>query len=336
MFRFESPESLYLLALVPVLALFLYFARKWHDRTKARFGTPDLIRKLLENYDPRQLSYRNILNAAALILLILASANPQWGTKKEKVKASMADIYIAMDISNSMNAQDISPTRLERAKRMAEALILQHKTDQTALILFAGGAYLQMPLTHDYAAALMFLRSVNTRMTGTQGTDIAGAIDLAVRLSEQSGHPRALVIFSDGEDHDGDAGTAAKSAANKGFRIFTVGVGTEAGGLVPATDEGRNAYLMDESGNPVKSALNAAYLQELAAAANGSYHHISENEKALSDLKTELSNLRNTEGESRSYSAFNSYYQYLLWPAIILIMISLFFNGTLFQKRSWL
>ena len=180
---------------------------------------------------------------------MFAASNPQWGTKKDKVKAQSADIFIAFDISQSMMAQDISPSRLERAKRFTEKLIRSLKGDRVGLIYFAGDAYLQMPLTNDYAAAELFIKSANPNLAGTQGTAIDEAIDLAVRAYEEDvKHQRALIIISDGEDHDEDAISMAKEGADAGLVIYTIGVGTETGAYIPFMNRGRTEFKKDDEG----------------------------------------------------------------------------------------
>ena len=182
---------------------------------------------------------KNVSVLLGLFFLFVAAANPQWGTKKEKMKVESADIFIAFDISQSMMAQDISPSRLERAKRFTEKLIRKLKGDRIGLIYFAGDAYLQMPLTTDYAAAELFVKSANPNLAGTQGTAIDEAIDLAMKAYEEDvRHQRALIIITDGEDHEGKANAKAIEGANDGLVIYTIGVGTENGTYVPYLNRG--------------------------------------------------------------------------------------------------
>lgn len=325
MFRLESTEALYILISIPIFILFFIWMERILLRRITSFGSPQIIQRLTTGKSDKHSRWRYIFYIAIIFWSVLAATNPQWGTKREKVKVEKADIFIALDISNSMNATDISPSRLERAKKFAESLILSHKGDRIALIFFAGGAYLQMPLTADYAAALMFLRAANTSMAGTQGTDIEGALRIAQRASEGSKHQKALILLTDGEEHDGDAIAAAKQIQAEGFSIFTIGVGTENGSLIPFSDQGIIRYKTDDEGNPVRSRINTEVLKALAEAGNGSYYLINEGESAIKAMNSRLEGIRKNEMEIMSFTEYNSYYQYLLAPAIILLLLS-FFN----------
>ncbi|MBL0099900.1 MAG: VWA domain-containing protein [Saprospiraceae bacterium] len=265
-----------------------------------------------------------VLTIGAILCLIIAAANPQYGLKKDKVKVNKSDIFIALDISNSMNATDISPSRLEKSKRFASQLIESRKGDQLGLILFAGGAYLQMPLTIDYAAADLFARSANTDMAGSQGTAIGEAIDLAMRSAKEK-NQRALIIISDGEDHDEDAIQMAEKATEAGWSVFTVGAGTPEGGYIPVINAGREEFKMDDEGNPVKTVLNKDLLQKIADAGKGQFYLL--NDKTtdiISDLNTKIDQLQKHAVEVRSYSEYRSFYQYFLIAGIFLLLISYF------------
>lgn len=330
MFRLESTEALYILISIPIFILFFIWMERILLRRITSFGSPQLIQRLTTGKSDKHTLWRYIIYIAIIFWSVLAATNPQWGTKREKVKVEKADIFIALDISNSMNATDISPSRLERAKKFAESLIQSHKGDRIALIFFAGGAYLQMPLTADYAAALMFLRAANTSMAGTQGTDIEGALRIAQRASEGSKHQKALILLTDGEEHDGDAIAAAKQIHAEGFSIFTIGVGTENGSLIPFSDQGIIRYKTDDEGNPVRSRINTEVLKALAEAGNGGYYLINEGESAVKAINSRLEGIRKNEMEIMSFTEYNSYFQYLLAPAIILLLLS-FFNLKLYN-----
>ncbi|MBK9256127.1 MAG: VWA domain-containing protein [Saprospiraceae bacterium] len=326
MFRFEESVVLYLLALIPVLVLFYYWMNRKLQSRIQKFGSSELILRLLKGKSGKSLHIRYTLEITGIALLILAASNPQWGTKKEKVKVEKSDIFIGLDISNSMNARDISPSRLDRAKKFAESLIQNHKGDRIGLILFAGAAYLQMPLTTDYAAAQMFVRSANSDMAGTQGTDIRGAIELAENVTRTSQHQKALVIISDGEDHDGEAVKAAQKASENGITIFTVGVGTEEGAMIMSNENGRSAYKTDEEGNPVRSRLNIDMLKDVAGAGGGSFFLIGEGSDALSELKVQLEKIQKREVDRKSFTEYNSYFPYFIFLGIVLLMVSFFIN----------
>lgn len=324
MFRFEDSTLFYLLALIPLMAGVWYLsAKNWKIRAQA-YSNQNLLNRLWQNKsDEKKYMYWLFV---ALIFLVIAFVNPQLGEKKEKIKTEKSDIMLALDISNSMNATDISPSRLEKAKRFLSRLIESRKGDQLGLILFAGGAYLQMPLTSDYAAAELFCKAASTNMAGTQGTAIGEAIDLAKR-SVKDNNQRALVVISDGEDQDDDAISMAEKANSAGWTIFTIGVGTEAGGMVPVIEEGRETYKTDEEGNPVRSVINQQLLKELADAGDGKFYMLAEDEqKIVDDINIQLEKLTKRTVEIKSYSEFSSYYQYFLLPSIAIILFLFFYN----------
>lgn len=322
MFRFEDSSAFYFLALIPVMGLlFLWTKRRLQSRISS-FGQIKLVSRLTKG--ATSTSIKIILFLFAMLFLILAAVNPQWGLKKEKVKVEKSDIFFALDISASMNAQDISPSRLEKSKRFIEQLIQDRKGDQLGLILFAGGAYLQMPLTSDYAAAQLFVRSANSEMAGTQGTAIGESIDLAMRSIKEK-NQRALIILSDGEDHDEDAVNMAEKAAENGWNVFTVGVGSVEGSFVPVINEGREEYKMDEEGNPVKSVLNQNLLKEIAENGKGSYYLLgNENTDIITDLNTQLDKMQKRAVEVKSFTEYRSFYQYFLGIAIIFLLVDFF------------
>lgn len=322
MFRFEDTSAFYLLALIPgVVLLFLWMNRK-RKRDIQVFGEVKLVGRLLRGKIPSFLKI--VLFSVAVFFLILAALNPQWGLKKEKVKVEKSDIFFALDISASMNAQDISPSRLEKSKRFIEQLINERKGDQLGLILFAGGAYLQMPLTSDYAAAQLFVRSASSEMAGTQGTAIGESIDLAMRSIKEK-NQRALIILSDGEDHDEEAVNMAGKAADNGWNVFTIGVGSTEGSFVPVINDGREEYKMDEEGNPVKSVLNQDLLKEIAENGKGSYYLLgNENTDIITDLNTQLDKMQKRAVEVKSFTEYRSFYQYFLGIAIIVLLVEFF------------
>jgi len=322
MFRFEDTSAFYLLVLIPgVVLLFLWMNRK-RKRDIRAFGEVKLVGRLLRGKIPSFLKI--VLFSVAVFFLILAALNPQWGLKKEKVKVEKSDIFFALDISASMNAQDISPSRLEKSKRFIEQLINERKGDQLGLILFAGGAYLQMPLTSDYAAAQLFVRSASSEMAGTQGTAIGESIDLAMRSIKEK-NQRALIILSDGEDHDEEAVNMAGKAADNGWNVFTIGVGSTEGSFVPVMNDGREEYKMDEEGNPVKSVLNQDLLKKIAENGKGSYYLLGkENTDIITDLNTQLDKMQKRAVEVKSFTEYRSFYQYFLGIAIIVLLVEFF------------
>jgi Ca-activated chloride channel family protein len=323
MFRFEHIEYLYLLLLVPVIALLmLYQFRKWRSKRK-KLSDSKLLERLIPDWKSHYKWIRFGLILSFITLLIITLSNPQWATKREKVKAMASDVFIALDISQSMMVQDIPPNRLERAKKLVEQMILALKGNRIGLIFFAGEAYIQMPLTADYAAALMFLKSANPGQIASQGTAIVEAIQIADEsFSEDKDHQRALVIITDGEDHDGEAVAKAKAVYEQGMHVFTYGVGTAEGDFVPYTNQmGVESYKMDQNGEFVKSKVNIQLLDEIASAGGGKYFSILGGESTVDELVRQLENIEKREMEQRSFTAFDSYFQYFLIIGILFLVL---------------
>lgn len=337
MFRFEQVEYLYVLAIVPILLLLYYVFRMWFNSESGKLSEPGLFKKLSPHFSWARKNLKFALLLLALVFICIAWANPQWGNKKEKVRAQSSDIFIALDISQSMMAEDISPNRLERAKRLTQNIVRSLKGNRIGLIFFAGSAYLQMPLSNDYSAAEIFLQSANTEQAGTQGTAIVDAIELALRAFENDkDYQRSLVIVTDGESHDEEAVAKAEEALSKGLVVFTVGIGTEEGGFIPFMERGRESYKRDKSGNPVKSALNIALLKDLATSGGGEYYLVQEGNQIIAELKSEIDRLEKQEVEQRSFSEYASYFQYFLAIGLLLLFIEYLISnrGTLKKGKS--
>lgn len=322
MFRFENIACLYALPLILVLAAIVYFLMQRKKSQLSKVGDLELINRLMSQRSTRKEWTKYVLWLLGLTFLILACSNPQWGTKKEKVKATSADIYIALDISRSMDAKDISPSRLERSKKFVEELINTLKGDRIGLISFAGSAYLQIPLTSDYAAVQLYANAANTDQAGTQGTAIQEAIDLASKaFEEDTPHQRAIIVISDGEDHDDAAISTAKEARNNGLVTFAVGVGTTEGAMIPVVDRGRETYKKDEQGVPVTSKLNMGLMQDLANAGGGNFYLVNQGSEAIKDLKARLDRLQKRDVEQKSFTEYNSYFQYFLFLGLLCFIV---------------
>ncbi len=328
MFRFEEISYLYLLAIVPVLVFTYFLYVLWVKKDRSKLSEDKLFSQLAPGFSwPRKYLKFGLL-LFSLAFLLVGWANPQWGNKKEKVKAKSSDIFIALDISQSMMAEDISPNRLERAKRLAINIVKSLKGNRIGLILFAGNAYLQMPLSSDFTAAQIFIQSANTNQAGTQGTAITEAIDLAQRAFEDDvQYQRALVIVTDGENHDEEAIAKAKEARDNGLVVFTVGVGTEEGGYVPYEERGREQFKKDKDGVAIKSKLNLNLLRDLSDAGNGKYYLIQQGDKIISELKSEIERIEKQEVEQRSFSEYASYFQYFLAFGLLLLLIEYLINN---------
>ena len=322
MFRFEHPAYLYALFAIPiVLGLYLLY---WQMRRRSiqRMGVAKTVRRMMPDYSKYMSHLKMALLLVALAFLVVAWSNPQWGTKHEKVKRKSVDVMIALDISQSMMAEDVKPNRLERSKKFIHDLIDKIKGERIGLIIFAGNAYLQMPLSTDYAAAKLFVKSANTKLAATQGTAIADAIDLADR-SLRSAHKnnKALVIISDGENHETDAIQAAQNAVDEGMLIFTIGVGSEQGAYIPQIVMGQRDLKRDQSGKPVRSIINEEMLSEIAITGGGAYYNLDMGKNIFKPLKERINQLEKQELEQRVFNEFESYFQIFLAIGLLLLCI---------------
>ena len=313
---------------VPALIILVYGYWQYRKKQVKTLGQLRILEKIAPGIGSRKNVLKNITPVFIIALLILAYANPQWGNKKEKVKIQSSDVFIALDISQSMMAEDVSPNRLERAKRLGQNLIQALKGNRIGLIYFAGNAYLQMPLSSDYSAALMFLSSANTNQAGTQGTAISEAIQLALRAFENDkATQRAMIIITDGETHDQESIAQAREAREMGLKIFTIGIGTEEGAFVPYGHQGRELYKRDENGNPVTSVLNTSLVKDLAEAGGGKSFLIGQGNQIISGLKRDIALLEKEEIEQRAFSDYASYFQYFLFLGILVLLVHFFLLG---------
>jgi len=334
MFRFENISHLYGLVtvLLVLLAFFLYLG--YRNKALQQLGSWTSLEKIIPGFSKRKPILKFAFLAVALLCICIGWANPQWGSKKEKVQTKAVDVFIALDISNSMLCEDVRPSRLEQAQKFGQELVVGLRGERIGLILFAGNAYLQMPLTNDYAAAALFMRTANTDMAPTQGTAISEVIDMATKsFSEDNKHHKALVIITDGENHDETALVKAETARDDGMLIFTVGVGTAEGGPIPFTFNGRRAFKQDKSGQRVISKMNPEMLTELAIKGNGTYFNLQENsQKVIDELRKRIDKIEKRDIEQRSFTEYNSYFQYFIGIAILLLLIDIFFS---YQKNQW-
>lgn len=324
MFRVEEISYLFYLLGIPGLVLLFYGLMQWKKANIRALGHSNLVHRLIPTYSKYRVWIKFALFLAALVMLVIALANPQFGGRKEKVQARSSDIFIALDISTSMLAEDITPSRLERAKRFSSRLIRSLKGERIGLILFAGNAYLQMPLTQDYAASELFVSASSTDQAGTQGTSFANAINMSIDAFEPGlDNQKALIIVSDGEDHEEDALEAAAKADGENIVIYTIAVGTKEGGYIPIKNRGREEYKLDENGQPVISKVNFEILADIAQQTDGKFYTIDQENSVLKDIKTQIERLQKREVEQESFTDFNSYFQYFLFAGIFLLIFEL-------------
>ncbi len=322
MFRFSNPEYLYLLLLIPVIiGLFWYSVRKQKQWINS-FGIYKTILKLMPGHSFNRYWIKFIIATAAYIFIIIALAGPQVGAKLTEVKRKGMEMIIALDVSNSMLAQDIKPNRIERAKQAISQLIDRFNNDRIGLIVFAGDAYIQLPVTNDYASAKLFLSSINPGMVPKQGTAIGRAIELAVNsFSPNANTGKVIALISDGENHTDDPIEAAAMAAENGISIYTIGIGSPEGAPIPLGNN--QEFLKDADGKVVITRLDEETLTKIAVTANGKYVRASNTQFGLLPIYESLKKVDRKAIKDKVYSEYNEQYQYILAIAIALLFAEL-------------
>jgi len=319
MFRFEDPIYLYALLLIPVLALLRFLLVRQQKKRLRQFGDRELVSQLMPDVSRFRPLVKFSLLLAALALLIVMLARPQFGTKINREKRTGIETIIALDVSNSMLAEDVAPSRLDRSKMMVENLVDHFTNDKIGLIVFAGDAFIQLPITSDYVSAKMFLSSITPGMISTQGTDIAKAIDMASSsFTQQEGVGKAIIVITDGEDHEGGALESAKAAMDRGMRVFVLGVGSPQGAPIPMEN---GDYMKDNTGQTVMTGLNEDMCRQIAQAGGGAYIHVENNSNAQDLLDHELDKLEKKEIASTIYSDYDEQFQAVGILALLLLIL---------------
>jgi Ca-activated chloride channel family protein len=301
----------------------------WRKNVLTRLGN---VERIMPGFSKSKFWLKNGLLALGLALLAIAWANPQLGAKKQTVTQESSDVFIALDISNSMLCQDVAPSRLELAKAFAQKLVQTLEGERIGLIFFAGNAYLQMPLSTDYSFIIQSIQSAAPDLITEQGTAIPAAFELAQQsFGYEPGGGRAIILITDGEDHDEDAVKKAGRAFDDGIVIYAVGAGTLGGGPLPVSDMNGTQFKRDNDGEIVRSRLNENLLRQLALAGGGRAFNISQGDAAISALRREVDNLQKRELEIRSFAEFESWYQWFLLPALVLLLLEVLIS---FRKRN--
>ena len=342
MFRFEEPTYLYLLLLLPFLAAFYLYSNYRRRKAIRKFGNPVLMAQLMPDVSKYRPDVKFWLVFAAIGLFAVLLARPQFGSKLETVKRQGVEVMIALDISNSMLAQDVQPSRLEKAKRLVAQLVDKMENDKVGMIVFAGDAFTQLPITSVYISAKMFLESINPSLISKQGTAIGAAINLATRsFTPQEGVGRAVIVITDGENHEGGAVEAAKAAAEKGIQVSVLGVGMPDGAPIPV--EGTNDFRRDRDGNVVVTRLNEQMCQEIAQAGDGIYVRVDNSNAAQKVIAQEINKMAKADVETQVYTEFNEQFQAVAWIILLLLLAEmlilerknpLFRNIHLFKKEE--
>ncbi|MFY7729539.1 MAG: vWA domain-containing protein [Flavobacterium sp.] len=334
MYELEEPKYLYLLAVIPLLVLLFLFNLWWKRRKQREFGNLQLVKKLSAESSVFKPALKLAFVALAIAGIVLALVNPKIGTRTEKVKREGVDIVFAIDVSKSMLAEDVAPSRLEKSKQIVSQIINSLGTDRIGIIGYAGSAYPVLPITTDYSVAKMFLQSMNTDMVSSQGTAIADAIHLASTYYDDPQTSKLLILVSDGEDHGEDSEAAAEEAEKKGIKILTVGVGTEKGGPIPLKNNGRiEGYKKDNAGETVITKLYPDALKTIAERTKGGYVYGGTTREVTDYVKKALENIEKKEFESKEVALYESQFQWFLGSALLLLFLDIFL---LDRKTSWI
>jgi Ca-activated chloride channel homolog len=322
LFRFADPDFLYLLLLLPVMVVLWILNEVRKKRALKRLGESELVGKLLPERSRMRPGLKFFLQLLAVSAVIMILARPQFGSKLEEVKKEGVEVIIALDVSNSMLAQDIQPDRLTRAKQALSRLIDKLDNDKIGLIVFAGDAYVQIPITTDYISAKMFLSTINPEMVPKQGTAIGAAIELGMRsFSPGEGKSKAMILITDGENHEDDPVAKASEAAAAGIVIHTIGIGSPEGVPVPIVRGGKTDYLKDRDGNTVITKLDEEILKKIALNAGGSYVRASSSNIGLDEIYGEIKKMKTQDMENTMYTEYNDQFQIFAAMALFFLLV---------------
>ncbi|MDD2199180.1 MAG: VWA domain-containing protein [Bacteroidales bacterium] len=333
MFQFANEKYLWLLLIIPLLFGIYKLANMYRKKQLKRFGELEIINTLMQNLSLPKRRWKLILFFLSLIFLIIALARPQFGTRLHEVKTESVEIMIALDVSNSMLAKDIAPNRLERAKKAIERLINNLKDDRLGIIVFAGDAYVQLPITDDYRSARMFLNTISPDIVPKQGTAIGSAINLAARsFSSENKSSKVIIIITDGENHEDDPISAAQKANENGIIVHTIGMGLPEGKPVPGP--GGSGFLKDKSGNVVISKLDEKTLKKIAEAGKGTYVRASNTNVGLDMITDEISKLEKTGNTKVEFAEYDEKFTLFAWIAFVLLLIEQIISETRYRRKQ--
>ena len=318
MFRFANPELLYLLALVPVAIIGYIWAVVSRRRALARFGNAATVRDLTIGVSSARNHLKFTLSLAALTLVIFAVARPQFGSKLREEKSEGVEIMIAVDVSNSMLAEDFEPSRLERTKYAIDKLFEGLQQERVGVIVFAGEAKVQLPITSDYRMAQLFTKRISPNLVSEQGTSIGKALSMAMlSFAKDSDRSQAVILITDGETHDSNALEVAKQAAEHGVKIFTIGIGTPEGAPIRIGGD----FIRDEKGEMVVSKLNETMLEEIASTTDAAYVRASKQSIGLEEIVRKINEMEKGELSTLRFEEYNEQFHYLLWIALALLLV---------------
>jgi len=335
MFRFEHPYYLYLLAIIPVLIIGQVLYENWSRKRLDAYLNPELQDQLMPNKSGAKVWVKLFFYCLAFTSLVVGIANPQSGSKMEEVKRQGVDIMVALDISNSMLAEDLYPNRLGRAKRSIQELFTYLKSDRIGIVVFAGESFVQLPITTDYSAAKLFLNSIETELIATQGTDIGSAINLCLKsFDPESPTSKTIILISDGENHEEEADAAMQAAKDQGVVVHSIGMGSIDGAPIPVYSRGnRIGFRTNQEGNTVVSKLNEEMLNALAQKTGGMFVRASNAQSGMAYIFDEVEKMEKVDFGSKIYTDYEDRFQYFLFPALILLIIELIIPNT--RSRWW-
>lgn len=318
MFRFANPDILWLLALVPAMALVLVVAARLRRRSLARFGNPALLKELMPDVSTGRVRLKSLLFLTAFTLVVFAAARPQFGSKLREEKAEGIEMMLVVDVSNSMLAEDFSPSRLDRTRYSIDKLFSSLTQDRVGMVVFAGEAKVQLPITSDYRMAKSFAKKLSPSLVSVQGTDLGKAVSLAaLSFSNSPDKSRAMILITDGEAHDSDAIEAARRAAEQGIRIFAIGIGTPEGAPIKIGGE----FIRDEKGDMVVSRLNEEMLQEIASIGDGGYIRATNQAFGLDEIVEKINDMERGEVASLRFEEYNEQFPWLIVAALVLLLL---------------
>lgn len=334
LFRFAHKEYLYALAFIPVLMMLFFIMRYFKRKAWKKLGEKNLLTGLSPEASNGKPVLKMILYCLAFGFIALGLASPQIGTKVEEVKREGVDVIIALDISNSMKAEDIRPNRLERSKQALARFIDKLENDRIGIIVFAGRAYVQLPITTDFNAAKLFLSSINTDLIPAQGTAIGAAIDLSMQsFTGKDNKHKALIIITDGENHEDDALESAKNASKEGIIIHTIGMGSPEGAPIPVHNNGSNDFLKDHDGTTVITKLDQVSLEKIAAEGRGIFVRASNADDGLETIMNEISKMDKKTFGSKQFTDYEDRFQYFIGAGLVLLLLEFIISN---RKSKWI
>ena len=334
MIKFAHTEYFILLGVLLVFAILFWLYRLWLKKARNRFGDSKTIAKLMPEVSSSTPVLKFIILLIAATFLIVGIVDPQIGSKLENIKREGIDLYLVLDVSNSMLAEDIKPNRLERSKLAISTLVDKLQGDRVGIIIFAGNAYKQLPLTTDYSAAKLFLSAVDTKIVPTQGTAIGEAIEMATLSFGETEHNKAIIVITDGENHEDDPLEAAKMANELGINVFTIGMGLPEGAPIPIYNQygTQTGFKKDKQNNTVITKLNEDMLRQIAAAGGGAYARANNASSGLKRIFDDINEIDKKEIDTRQFTDYEDRFQIFLGLTIIMLIIELLIAD---RKTRW-